>query len=286
MDEFIDLHMHSTFSDGDKTPRELVQMAREKGITTMSLTDHDTVNGCKNLFAQNIQTLEGVRFIPGIELTAKVSKGRMHILGYAINVYDQALNERLQKEDQENREKLLTLIHLVEKDYHLTFPQEEVDTLLKQGHNLGRPDLAKLCIKLGYANTVSEAFEKYLIAPYEKIRGVYKGILPEEGIALILGSGGVPVLAHPYTLELSDNELTSLLIDLKEKGLMGVEVYHSSHSFEERRRYLEIARNLNLYVSGGSDYHGPVTKPYIEMGSGKNNNLKIKHLSLLDHLSR
>ncbi len=286
MDEFIDLHMHSTFSDGDKTPCELVQIAREKGITTMSLTDHDTVEGCKNLFTHNIQMLEGVRFIPGVELTAKVAKGRMHILGYAINVYDQTLNKRLQEEDHENRKKLLTLIHLVENDYGLTFPKEEVDRLLEQGHNLGRPDLAKLCIKLGYANTVSEAFENYLIAPYEKIRGVYKGISPEECISLILGSGGVPVLAHPYTLELSDDELTSLLIDLKAKGLKGVEVYHSSQSLEERRRYLEIARNLDLYVSGGSDYHGPITKPYIEMGYGKNNNLKIKHLSLLDHLSK
>ena len=285
-EEFIDLHIHSSFSDGDTLPEDLVQLAHQKGITTMSITDHDTTEGCKHLFRKNASNFMGIRFIPGIELTAKVPKGRMHVLGYSINIYDTELNKRLIEVDQENRQKVREIIQTIEKDDHLYFPPEEVERLLIEDHNIGRPDIAKLCIKMGYANSVSEAFDKYLVKAYEKVRENYKGIAYEECINLIRKSGGIAVLAHPYTLQLDDDELRDFVIELQDKGLQGLEVYHSNHDFLQRRKYLELAHELGLYVSGGSDYHGKTVKPNIELGYGKNNNLKIKKLSLLDHLSR
>ena len=146
--------------------------------------------------------------------------------------------------------------------------------------------IAKLLIKKGYVKTVQEAFDKYLIDAYTKINGRKKGIPYSECIELILKSNGIPVLAHPKTLLLDDKELLLLLKDMINSGLMGIEVYHSTHTSEEVHKYLEIANELGLAISGGSDYHGIITKPNIELGYGKNNNLKIKQLSILGKIKR
>lgn len=131
---------------------------------------------------------------------------------------------------------------------------------------------------------VNDAFVKYLIDVYQKVRKDNKGLTYNECIKLINNAGGVAVLAHPSSLELNNIELTKLLREMIDFGLKGIEVYHSNHTFEQTNAYYALAQKLGLLISGGSDFHGESVKPDIEIGSGRNNNIHIKELSLLKHL--
>lgn len=284
--KLIDLHTHTSFSDGELTPNELIKYAIKKQVGTLAITDHDTLEGLKAIDKNNI-LIKGsnIKLINGIELSAKFNIGRMHILGYGIDIYNKKLNNKLIELNDNSINSVLSIIEQIKKDYNIFFTYDELKELINSNHNLGRPDIARLLIKNGYVNTMQEAFDKYLIDAYNKIGNRKKGIQFGECINLIIESNGIPVLAHPKTLNLSDKELLYLLKDMINVGLKGIEVYHSSHTEEETKKYLDIANELGLLISGGSDYHGINTKPDIEIGTGKNNNLKIKHLSILDKIN-
>lgn len=284
-DKVIDMHTHTSYSDGELSPQDLIRLAIEKRIGTLAITDHDTIEGVKTIDRTSSLIIDsGIRIINGIELSAKTSKGRMHILGYDIDLDNETLNKKMGDLRDNSINSTLSIMEQIKRDYGIIFHYEDIKALVNTNHNLGRPDLAKLCIKYGYAKTVQEAFDKYLIDAYNKTRQMGKGLPYQECIDLILNSGGIPVLAHPKSLELSEKEFLTLLKDMIRCGLMGIEVYHSSHTKEEMQYYLEIANKLNLLVSGGSDYHGKTVKPDIELGSGKDNNLHIKRLTLLDKI--
>ena len=174
----------------------------------------------------------------------------------------------------------------IKRDYGIVFGYSDIKELVNSNHNLGRPDLAKLCVKYGYASSIQDAFNKYLIEAYNKTRSTSKGLSYQECIELILQSKGIPILAHPKSLELPEKEFLILLKEMINSGLKGIEVYHSSHTKEEIKYYLEIANRYDLLISGGSDYHGKTIKPDIELGTGKNNGIRIKKLSLLDKLNK
>lgn len=286
-EKLIDMHIHSLYSDGELSPNELVELAIKSNVGTMAITDHDTVNGLKNLDRNNSLIVDsGINIIDGIELSAKVDKGIMHILGYGIDKDNEILNKRLNEIKDINVNSVLSVIEMLKRDYNIYFTYEELKELINSNHNLGRPDVARLLMKNGYAKTVQEAFDKYLTGIRAKLGNRVKGIPYEECIDLILKSGGIPVLAHPKTLKLDDKELRNLVNNMKSIGLNGLEVYHSIHSDEERENYLNIANDYDLLISGGTDYHGPINKPNIKLGSGENNNIKIKKLTLLDELNK
>ena len=132
---------------------------------------------------------------------------------------------------------------------------------------------------------INEAFDKYLNPANDKIRGINKGLNYQECFDIITNSGGIPVIAHPKTLKLSNEEFENLLSDMIDKGLRGIEVYHSTHTQEEINYYKKIAEKYGLLISGGSDFHGK-SKPEINIGTGINNNLKIKRLSLIDEIRK
>ena len=283
MDKLIDMHTHTNYSDGELSPNELVKYAISKNIGVLAITDHDTISGIKTVDKSADFIVEsGIKIINGIELTAKVDRGRMHILGYGIDLDHENLNQKMIELRSISINATMNIYEQIKKDYNIVFSDEDIDNLMSANHNIGRPDLAKLCIKYGYVNTVKEAFDKYLVDAYNKTRKVRKGLEIEECLNLIINSGGIPVLAHPKTLELDDKELLILIKNMMQLGLQGIEVYHSSHSMSDMDKYLRIANTYNLLVSGGSDYHGKVCKPDIEIGTGKNNNLKIKKLTILD----
>ena len=286
-EKVIDMHTHTNYSDGELSPNELVHQAVIEGnVGILGITDHDTVEGIQNLDRTNpIIITSGIQIIDGIELTAIPKKGTMHILGYGINIYNEKLNTKIKSLKTANITYILSLLDILEKDYSITFPNSEVISLINAKKNLGRPELAKLCIKYGYVKTVQEAFDKYLKPAYEKLGARKKGIPYEECLELILYSGGIPVLAHPKSLELSDKELLILIKQMMEYGLQGIEAYHSTHTPEEVETLLDIANRNDLLISGGSDYHGKLVKPDIKLGSGKNNNLNIKTLSILNTLN-
>ena len=284
-EKIIDMHTHTNYSDGDLSPQELIRLAIDKRIKTLAITDHDTIEGIKKVNRnEDIIVDSGIEIINGIELSAKVNKGRMHILGYGIDLNNKALNKKMIDLKDNSINSVLSIMEQIKKDYGIRFGYEDIKQLVNANHNLGRPDLAKLCVKYGYASTFQDAFDKYLVDAYNKTRHTRKGLQYEECLELIKNSGGIPVLAHPKSLQLSEKEFLILLKDMINCGLKGIEVYHSSHTKEEMQYYLEIANKFNLLISGGSDFHGKTVKPNIELGTGDNNNLKIKKISLLNKI--
>lgn len=284
-EKIIDMHTHTNYSDGELSPEELIKLAIDSNIKTIGITDHDTIEGIKMINYEDDYIIKsGIEIIDGIELSCKVDHGRMHMLGYAIDKNNVVLNQKMSELRDNSINSVLSIMEQIKRDYGIRFKYEDIKALVNANHNLGRPDLAKLCIKYGYATSVQDAFDKYLIDAYNKTRQMGKGIKYQEAIELIKNSGGIPVLAHPKSLELNEIELLKLLKDLVGCGLMGIEVYHSSHTKKEMEYFLKIANQFNLLISGGSDFHGINTKPDVLLGTGIDNNIKLKKLSLLDKL--
>lgn len=284
-EKLIDLHTHTTSSDGDLSPQELIRLAIDKRIGIIAITDHDTIEGIKKVNRnEDIVVASGIKIINGIELSAKTDKGRMHILGYDIDLENSSLNKKMINLKDNSINSVLSIMEQIKRDYGIKFSYEDIKELVNANHNLGRPDLAKLCVKYGYATTFQDAFDKYLIDAHNKTRQTSKGLQYQECLELITNSGGIPVLAHPKSLELSEKEFLILLNEMISHGLQGIEVYHSSHTKEEREFFMEIANRYDLLVSGGSDYHGKSVKPEIELGSGTNNNVLVRKLSILEKI--
>lgn len=283
-ENLIDLHSHTTYSDGNLTPDELIKLAIKNNIHTLAITDHDSVKAFENITLK--EELNDINIIKGIEFSAKTKTGSLHILGYDIDTKNKDLLNKMNELRNNSINSLLSNMEQLKKDYNIYFTCDEIKELINAERTIGRPDLAKLLMKKGYVKSVSEAFDKYLSEVHKKTNDVRKHIYFKECIDIILKSNGIPVLAHPKSLKLNDKDLLILIKEMVKCGLMGIEVYHSTHTEEERKKYLEIANELNLLISGGSDYHGPITKPDIELGTGRNNNLKIKELSILNKLKK
>lgn len=283
IEEYIDFHTHTTASDGDLTPNELIIQAKKNSIKALAITDHDTILGNKAITLSKKEK-EGIIIIPGIELSAKVPHGRMHILGLGIDINNKQLNEKLDELHTRAYYYIMAIFALLKKDYQIVFDSSDIKQIFMKDTNVGRPDVAKLLVKYGYATSIKDAFDKYLTAINKKLIEFKKGLPKEECITLIKEAGGTPILAHPHSLELPNDVLFELLKELKLLGLEGIECFHSNHTKEQMTLYYKMAQELSLLPSCGSDYHGKTIKPDIEMGTGKNNNLKIKELVLLDKL--
>jgi predicted metal-dependent phosphoesterase TrpH len=278
MNDRIDLHTHSTVSDGTYTPAELVRHAKEKGLRAISLTDHDTIDGIEE--AEAVGREVGVEVIPGVELSADFSEGAMHLLGLFIDRTAPSFLQRLAVFQAARRERNPKIIKkLQEMGFKIT--EEEV-TAAARGGQAGRPHFARVLMEKGYVHSITEAFEKYIGDGGPAYVKKYQPS-PEECIALIHEANGVAVLAHPNTLRLPDDKLNGLFERLVKTGLDGIEVYYSTHTPEETARYERLADTWNLAKSGGSDFHGN-HKPQIDLGVGKGT-LRIPY-SLLETLRR
>ena len=275
----IDLHSHSTHSDGTKTPSELLFLAKENNLTYYAITDHDDIEGSKKLVSL---PHDGITVYSGVELNAKVYKGQMHILGYNFDLSNERLNNKLKDLKKNSRHNIMLYVNQLKEDYNIDFPQEEIDKILNREGNIGRPLLALLLIQYGYCESVSEAFDKYL--GDEKVRKHKMWITKEECISMINEAGGIAVLAHPFTLKLTNEELKEELKYLVSIGLKGIEIYHSKSTEEQRAYYKELAKEFNLITTGGTDYHGPEVKPNIEFATGINKNINVtkENISLPD----
>lgn len=296
----IDLHVHTNASDGEYSIEEVIRRAIDKNVTNIAITDHDTVFGLKQIDSNSYiseKINEGkIDLIKGIELSAipinmpKKKGEQFHILGLGIDPYNKRLCERLDGLNKKALYAVMGLIVQLKNDFGLEFRREDIANLVNQNRNLGRPDIAKLCVEYGLAKDINDAFLKYLHYSYSKIQdiGVGKGIPYQECLDLITNSDGIPVLAHPKSLKLEEKEFLKLLRDMINNGLRGIEVYHSTHTEQEMDYYKKIAEEYGLLISGGSDYHGPLVKPNIELGAKGSNNqyLKRKDLSVLSELRR
>lgn len=265
MDKIIDLHTHSSASDGSMTPEELVAYAKLKGLAAIALTDHDTVDGVKNALDEGERI--GVEVIPGIEISVEY-KPEMHILGlFPEKDKYVKIKEELNaiKTGRELRNKKI-INRLNELDVDIT--EEEVKKLAI-GDIVGRPHIARVLVAKGYARSIDDAFDKYLskegLAYFKRFE-----LKPKDGIRAIRRAGGIPVLAHPVYLKQTYDQLDKLIPELKEYGLIGIEAYYSEHSNEDTGKFLRLAIKHNLLATGGSDFHGSF-KSGIELGRGRGN---------------
>jgi 3',5'-nucleoside bisphosphate phosphatase len=262
----IDLHTHSTASDGLLSPPELVRLAKEKGVEVLALTDHDTMSGVAPAAAEAERL--GVEFIPGVELSVDYpGANEFHMLGYFLDPAHPELAARL-GELREGRGDRNGLILARLAGLGMTVTMEEVLRHAK-GDSVGRPAIAQVMVDKGYVATFEEAFDRYLGAG----RPAYaerERLSPEDAIALIRRAGGVAVVAHPHFLALTDPALENLLAALAAAGLTGVEVHYFSHSAGETVAYANMAARHGLVATGGSDYHGPGLHG-TDLGTGRGN---------------
>lgn len=240
----FDLHLHTTASDGSFSPSEIVELAAQKGIKTISITDHDTTDGIKE--ALQVASKLNIKVIPGIELSTKYKGRSIDILGYHIN-YLKELSGVLQKmrDHRYNRSQLI-----VNKfcELGMMITSDDVQKYTK-GEVIARPHIAKAVVEKGYAKNVQEVFDLYL--GDGKPCAVDKMVLsPEEGINLIHNAGGKAVLAHPLLIQ--DDEIVEELMQLP---FDGIEVWHRQHRKEDINRYKSIAKEYKKIMTGGSDFH-------------------------------
>lgn len=280
----IDMHIHSDNSDGTKSPKQIVEMAKEIGLETISITDHNNHKG--SLEAIELQD-KNITIIPGIEISANnkiLPKGyRLHILGYNIQLDNENLINFVKKEHRIARETLFIYLDLIEKYYNIEFPTEDIINIINRKGDVNRNDIAKLLIKYKYCNTMDEAFDRYLTPIFTLAKKKPK-ISDEEAINLIKGANGVVSLAHPTSLKLEFQELKKYILYLKSIGLDAIEIEHIHIPQDLKPLLYELCEKENLAYSGGTDYHGD-NKPNVHLGKGgndkKNNPINIDDLSIL-----
>ncbi len=265
MGKLIDLHVHSIASDGSMSPAEVVRYAREKGLSAIALTDHDTVDGVEEALEEGKRS--GIEVIPGIEISVEY-KPEMHILGFFPRIEGYcAIGKELETVRAGREERNGKIINRL-NELGIDIKIEEVKSVA-MGDVTGRPHIARVLVNKGYAGNMDEAFEKYL---GKSGRAYFKrfGLKPEDGIKAIRNSGGLPVIAHPVFLRKSYAEMDSLLAELKGYGLAGIEALYSENSREDTGNFLRLAIKHDLIVTGGSDFHGTF-KRGIDLGSGRGN---------------
>lgn len=251
----VDLHTHSTASDGQYTPSEVVIKAKNAGVECLALTDHDTIDGI--LQAQNQGEISNIKIIRGIELGAKEHRA-MHILGLNFDEKPKTLANLcdIMKKSRDER-KYRIIDFLAEKKVFISLDEVEQ---IAGGDIIARPHFAQAMLKNGYVKTTREAFDKYLdTEEYQRIERFKADA--NECIQTIHKSGGKAVLAHPYQLKMDSETLEKTISQLKQYGLDGLEAYYSKHTEQMTKEYLYFAKKYNLNITAGSDFHGEKVKP-------------------------
>ncbi|MEM9267090.1 MAG: PHP domain-containing protein [Cyanobacteria bacterium P01_F01_bin.13] len=263
----LELHCHTTFSDGTLTPTQLVERAIAKGVKALAITDHDTISGWDE--ARSAAQSHGLEIVPGIELSTTYNGRSMHILGFYPDAdkLQEPLCDRIQGRHRRAQK-------MVDKLTELGFP---IELPPMSGRTApGRPHIAKALVAAGHVTSQQEAFQRFIgdhgpaYVPYEKFTA-------QEGIELLRSCGAVPVWAHPFLFRAGIVE--EVLPELVKAGLMGVEVYHPHHSFSEEDVLEDLCQQYDLVMTGGSDYHGPQKKH--KAGNVDLNSLNLP-LELLD----
>ena len=257
----IDLHNHTTASDGTYTPTQTVELAARLGLSAIAITDHDTVAGYEE--AKKAGDRLGVELVPGIEISTHYGRS-IHILGYYIDTRSQTLADTLvwmiRERDARNR-------RMAEAMAADGIPISYERMRDRFGTAIGRPNFGQVLVELGYASSVQDAFDRYI----EKGQKYYRSrqmLTIERTVETIVRAGGVAVLAHPFQYRLDDEHLRELIEHCLDYGLGGMECLYSGYSPEQSEYLFRLAKEYGLTPTGGSDFHGR-NKPAISMGSGK-----------------
>lgn len=264
----IDLHSHTTASDGEYTPKQLIDKAIEKNISVLAITDHDTIDGLDEaiIYSEN----KKIKIVPGIEFSAKVDIGKMHILGLYIDYSKpdfKTITDELKKDRNNRNNNFIKMFN--ELGYDI-----KIDDVKKYviGNVIAKPHFAQVLLEKGYIKDIEEAYDKFFnVPPLNTIKRMT--LSPKKTIETIKKANGIAILAHPKTLKLDCKNFDNKIKELVSYGLDGIECYHSMHTSDEIKEYIDIAKKYNLIISKGSDYHGPKLSPDIKLGSGKDNNI-------------
>lgn len=279
----VDLHIHSTASDGSDPPRRIVDLAAEAGLSAVALTDHDTQEGVPE--AAEAAAGAGVELIPGVELSLNHALGGMHLIVLWLDPGPGPLQDRLTGLRVGRHGRNLRIVEIL-TGLGMPISIEEV-AREAGGGSVGRPHIAAVMMTHGYVPDIRTAFDLWL----GKGKPAYVDrdrLDPREAIALARESGGVPIVAHPHTLGITTAaEMADLLTGLKRSGLVGLEAIYGAYRRHERDGYTDLARRFGLVPSGGSDYHGTY-KPDLRLGSGYGDLAVPAHLldELRDHAGR
>ncbi|MFO0705581.1 MAG: PHP domain-containing protein [Nitrospira sp.] len=268
----IDLHLHTTHSDGSLPPAEVVALAHEAKVSALAITDHDITTGLPEAMAAG-EAL-GIEIIPGIEISSRYGESELHVLGYFLRWKDDLLNQRLTTlRESRHRRNPQIVERLQALGIDITY--EEVRAVAGSD-SVGRPHIARVLMDKKVVTSAKEAFDRFLANG--KPAYVPRDLpTPAEAIHWIKEAGGLAVMAHPTWVKTVEGTLTDLARELKDAGLAGVEVHYSTHTPRQTREYLDLAKTLGLLVTGGSDFHG-LTKPDIDVGIGRGS------LHVPDHL--
>ena len=260
----IDLHTHSTVSDGSDPPGRIPELAAEAGCSAVALTDHDRLDGLAEA-AQRAGEV-GVRLVPGCEISCEVPKGTMHLLVYFIEAGEGPLQDELVRLQEARATRNRKLVTVLAEELGLPVTLEEIEAEAG-GEGVGRPHVAAVLVRKGVVGSVQEAFDLYLAKGkpgyVEKSR-----LYPGDAMRLARESGGVPVIAHPLSLGLEPPALETAVKELVDQGLAGLEAIYGRYAPEEREGLSDLARRYDLVVTGGSDHHGTY-KPDLRVGVGK-----------------
>ena len=259
---FIDLHTHTTASDGSMLPEDLVKYAKHKGLKAIAITDHDTTDGLNQAVAEGKRI--GLEVISGIEISADFNP-EMHILGYFLKGDYSGISKILADLRSKREERNPRIVNKL-NELGLEITMEEV-LAKSSGGVTGRPHIAKVMIEKGYVRNLEEAFDKYLASSRPAYFKKDK-LTPRQCIGEINAAGGLPVLAHPIYLRMEYEQLDILLAELKQYGLRGIEAYYVDNTAQQTAMLLNLAKKHSLLVTGGSDFHGSF-KPNIDIGIGR-----------------
>ena len=257
----IDLHTHTTYSDGELTPRELLEKAKSIGCKLIAVTDHDTISGLAE--ARAVAEELGIAFVPGVEISTQ-EREEVHMLGLGIDENNELLRAKCQ-EFRECREKRAELIctFFERRGIHIAMEEIRRDA---EGKVIARPHFAAYLVKHGFVGNTKEAFDRYLnTSDFHKEVSRVKPT-PEEAIELIHQAGGKAILAHPGLLKKNWEERDFFIAALKRAGLDGMECYYDKHTPADTDKFLGLAKKYSLKTSCGSDFHGIHVKPDVELG--------------------
>ncbi len=260
MKKKIDLHVHTTASDGTLTPKEVVQLAASRSLAAIAITDHDTLSGYSE--ASNAAEECALEVVPGIEISTEYN-GAVHILGYYIDLQSPDLQAELNWIVEERDYRNEKICSLMQRD-GIAVSYEEMKE--RFGAVIGRPHFAKILVERGLASDVQDGFRRYIGkgGPYYQRR---QFLSLERSIKIIRIADGIPVLAHPFQYRLDDSELRELIEHCMECGLHGLECLYSGYTEKQSRYLINLAQEYHLLATGGSDFHGSV-KPLIQLGCG------------------
>lgn len=260
--ERVDLHTHSSASDGSMKPAQVIKAACEAGLKAVALTDHDTVAGIPE--AMKAAKKLGIECIPGIELSACYKTQEIHIVGLFLDYQNRELTKKLEEFQQIRNERNLKIIQKMQTaGVDITIEKLRA---LEGDAVITRANLARYLLHVGYISSIKEAFDKYL-SPGMPFFVPKTGVFPKDAITAVRNAGGVAVLAHPLLYKMTSHELEMCIVMLKKLGLQGIETYYSTYSAADERQMKRLAEKYGLVCSGGSDFHGSA-KPYIRIGIG------------------